>query len=272
MMAPRAKDNLGSYTDFNLNFIYGCKRVDAEGGCKFCYIDRFWKHWGERMQTEAGAQNPFEGKFISFNEEARLRDLQKQPVNSVIFVNGLSDTFAEFVSDEQRDRWLGYLAERPQYQFMLCTKRTGMMLHYFSERKVPPNVWPGTSICRKKDLFRLPLLKKIDAKVRWVSFEPLLEDLGEVDLTGINFVCLGGETDTYRRYRPFNVDWGLSMLKNVRKAGATFWYDGGNGLNDGRKGAPDPSHRPNSGVLPQERYQFQPWKPQSGTLFDWAET
>src|SRR5436309_5570170 len=129
------------------------------------------------------------------------------------------------------------MEERPQYQFMLCTKRTGQMEVYFRTHKVPPNVWVGTTIEDKERLkLRLPLLKAIDAKVRWISFEPLLEDLGEVDLSGIGFVCLGGETDPRGRFRAFNPKWGESMLANCQKFGVKFWYDGGNGANDGRNG------------------------------------
>jgi protein gp37 len=253
-MAPRAPTNLGSYTDFNLNFIYGCRRVSE--GCRHCYIDRFWKYYDDRMRNEAGAISPFQGRYIEFNETNRLRELDKMPENSVVFVNGLSDTFGEFVNDEMRNRWLEYLAERPQYQFMLCTKRTGLMWLYFTKHKVPSNVWVGTTIENKWALFRLPLLKKIEAKTRWISFEPLLEDLGNVDLTGISFVCLGGETDPSQKYRPFNVQWGKSMLVNCRQSSTNFWYDGGNGLNDSRQEAPKKEHIPNSGILPQERYVF----------------
>ncbi|HEV2120785.1 MAG TPA: DUF5131 family protein [Candidatus Bathyarchaeia archaeon] len=256
-MAPRLPTNNGSYTDNNLNFIYGCRKVDAEGGCKHCYISRFWEHYKDQMH-EVGATTAFDGKFIEFNEELRLSDCDSQPDNSVHFVNGLSDTFAEFVSDEQRNRWFGYLKDRPFFQFMLCTKRTGMMWLYFSKHKVPGNVWVGTSICRKKDLFRLPILKKIDAKVRWISFEPLLEDLGEVDLSGISFICLGGETEPRHNYRPFDVEWGKSMLLNARRSGTKFWYDGGNGTNDSRNGALYSEHYPDSGVLPQERFEDYP--------------
>src|SRR6266571_4373111 len=143
-MARRSASNLGSYTDFNLNFGYGCFKVDPEGGCKNCYIDRFtWQ------KEQTGLVDPFVGLFAPFKEEARLKELDSLPDGSAVFVNGLSDTFGEFIYNRQRDRWMELLAQRPQFDFMLCTKRAGTMARYFSTRSVPENVWVGTSICRR---------------------------------------------------------------------------------------------------------------------------
>src|SRR2546430_6388190 len=249
-MAKRKPTNYGSYTDFNLNFGYGCAKVSE--GCEHCYIDRY-----VNIKERTGLPDPFVGRFVPFKEEARLKELDTMPRGSVIFVNGLSDTFAPFVTDSQRDGWLKAMTARPWYDFMICTKRSGLMKVYFETHKIPRNVWVGTTIENRKALFRLPLLKSIEARVRWISFEPLLEDLGNVGLTDIKFCCLGGETDPQRRYREFKVEWGTSMLQNARRDGCKFWYDGGNGLNDSRSGAPHRSHRPNSGVLPQERFTEQ---------------
>src|SRR5437867_2825206 len=152
-MAPTAQNNKGSYSDFNLNFMWGCKRVSP--GCDRCYIDRYAHWYASRKLKEAGTKETFDGNPLYFDEKARLTDLNRQPHNSVIFVNGLSDTFATFVTDEQRERWLGHMEAHPQYQFMLCTKRTGQMELFFRSHKVPPNVWVGTTIEDKERLFRL---------------------------------------------------------------------------------------------------------------------
>src|SRR5437867_2327148 len=150
-MAPRTNQPVMSVD--NINFLYGCRKVDTEGGCKNCYIARLpHKYIGIRQ----GLLDTFSGKTVPINELNTLKRLDRYPQNVTLFVNGLSDTFANdlrdfqtgelYPSDTDRDRWMGYFQARPWYQFMLCTKRTGQMAHYFSTRQVPPNVWVGTTI------------------------------------------------------------------------------------------------------------------------------
>jgi protein gp37 len=234
VMAPRTTQPVMS--NANLNFMYGCRRVSP--GCDHCYIERYWndRYFFKGKMIEEGVNTPFDGKPIFFNEKERLKMVDSLPHNSIVFVNGLSDTFGEFITDEQRDRWVRYLAERPQYQFQLCTKRTGRMELYFRTRKVPPNVWVGTTIEDKERLFRLDLLREIDARIRWISFEPLLEDLGDVDLDGIQYAACGGETDLQRNYREFRIEWAENLYENCQRDGVAFWYIGANGLNDSRRG------------------------------------
>ena len=112
-------------------------------------------------------------------------------------------------------------------------------------------------------MFRLAEVKSIAAAVRWISFEPLLEDLGDgYDLDGISFVCCGGETEPNGKYRPFKVEWGRGVLRACQRVGIPFWYDGGNGRNDGRRGAPSSEHLPNGGALPQQRFRKpETWVP-----------
>jgi len=213
-----------------VNFIYGCQRVSE--GCDNCYIDRRpWNLQLERFEM----RTPFEGRVRFFDESKQIRKLQAFPENSLIWTNGLGDTFAEFVDDTKRDRWQRIFESFPQYQFVICTKRPGLMMNYYKTRKVPSNVWVGTTVENKRYSPRIDLLKSISAKVKWISFEPLLEDLGEMDLQGIQWAAVGGETEPSGRFRRFNQEWAWHLKQTCERDSVRFWYEGGNGFSDGAR-------------------------------------
>src|SRR2546427_5720487 len=184
----------------HINFIYGCSKVSP--GCKNCYIARF-KEIGERQ----GLSDPFSGEVAFLNKKRAIEKIDRQPHNALLFVNALGDTFHDSIPDEARDLWIyDIIQKRPQYQFFLLTKRTENMVKYFESRKelgIPNNVWVGTSLESRVVLNRLDLIKRIPAKIRYIGFEPLLEDIGDVDLRGIAHVGVGGETEPDGKYRPF---------------------------------------------------------------------
>jgi protein gp37 len=193
--------------------------------------------------------DPFGGKAYYFDETERLKALDKQPKNSIVFVNGLSDTFGEFVPVETIEHWHSIMEARPWYQFLLCTKRTGLMSVYYRTHKVPENVWVGTTIENSKTAkYRLPLLKSINAKIRWISFEPLLGDIGQADLTGLSWMAVGGETGT--GYRPFDVQWARNLKTIAERDKVAFFYEGANGSSD--------NHRIGGNLLDGNVYQQYP--------------
>jgi len=214
-----------------LNFILGCKRVSE--GCDYCYICRAPMRW--HYQKAMGSNNLFEGRVLYLDEKRQLAKLKNVPFNSPVFVNGHGDTFAEFIPDEKREHWHSLFEEMPQWQFLLLTKRPGLMELYYRSHRVPRNVWVGTTIENRKGLFRLDHLKKIDAPVRFVSFEPLLEDLGDADLKGIHWAPTGGETDPYGRARLFDVQWARNLRTICERDGVAFFYEGGNGRSDNHR-------------------------------------
>jgi protein gp37 len=153
-------------------------------------------------------------------EEIRTFDLAKRerelnswpPDKRLIFVNDMTDTFGEFYSFDLIEEWHRLFERHPEREFQLLTKRIGRAMVFYRSRPVPRNVWVGCSIGEKKRLRRLDQLRLIDAKVRFVSFEPLLEDLGDFDLKGIQWAIVGGESDL-RNPRPMKPEW----AENVRR-------------------------------------------------------
>jgi protein gp37 len=160
-----------------------------------------------------------------------------------IFVNSMSDLFHEALPDEAIDLVFAIMALCPQHQFIVLTKRAERMVRWFkeltSERMVDgiwaaptvrgysggwplPNVWLGVSVENRKALHRVDLLRKTPAALRFISAEPLLEDLGDVDLTGIGWVICGGETGPGAR--PMHPDWVRSLRDQCVVSGVAFHF------------------------------------------------
>ena len=207
----------------SMNLMYGCRKVSD--GCKNCYIARYPFAYQTRR---FGMKTPFEGRAGFFNFENQARKVSKMPPNSVIFVNALSDTFGEFVPDRILEEWHKYFASNPQYQFMFLTKRTGRMEVYYRSHNAPDNLWVGTTIESRKYLRRLDILKRIKARIKWVGFTPLLEDIGDVDLHDIQLASVGGESGS--NHRPFDVAWARNILRICRRDGVAFGFLGTEGF------------------------------------------
>jgi len=165
------------------------------------------------------AENPKPRK-----RENIIKDLRKLGKTArVIFVNSMTDHYHENYSNEIITEWFKIFASYPQLQFIILTKRINRAFIFHKTFPVPKNCWIGTSIESRSALHRLQKLKLIEAKIRFVSFEPLLENLYKVDLTGIHWAIVGGESD-FKNPRPFDVDWAINIRNQCRAAGVAFFY------------------------------------------------
>jgi protein gp37 len=233
LVSQKPSDRLSTINPWasqTLNFIYGCKKVSE--GCEKCYIDR--RPWNLQLE-KYGMKTPFQGSVHYFDERNQIRKMESFPDNSVIWTNGLGDTFSSFIPNSKRDRWHDIFESRPQFQFVICTKRPEKMLQYYRRRRVPDNVWVGTTVETRRYVPRIDLLRKVDAKIRWVSFEPLLEDLADIDLKGIQWAAVGGETEPAGKFRNFSEQWALNLAKICKRDSVSFWYEGANGFSDGKR-------------------------------------
>jgi len=197
------------WADATVNFAWGCTKVSD--GCDKCYMFRLSKVFGK--STIFKMRN-----FAKVDAEIR-----RLPDHAVIFINSMTDTFHEDATDRDVETMFTTMAKYSTMTFIVLTKRIGRAYNYFKKATCPLNVWLGTSIEDKAHLFRMETLKKIDCETRFVSFEPLLEGLGEVNLTGIHWAIVGGESD-FSSPRPFNTEWAESILANCRKYNTAFFY------------------------------------------------
>jgi protein gp37 len=158
---------------------------------------------------------------------------RKKP--TVWFVNSMSDLFHEEVPDHYIDNVFDIVRGTPQHTYQILTKRAARLPEYFSKRSVPSNVWLGVSVeDRRYGLQRIDDLRNVSARIRFLSIEPLLEDLGALNLASIHWVIVGGESGPDAR--PMKPAWARSVQRQCEAAGVAFFFKqwGGWGA-DGRK-------------------------------------
>jgi len=142
---------------------------------------------------------------------------------TVYFVNSMSDLFHCEIPDSFLDEIFSVIERTPQHTYQILTKRADRLLEYFAERRCPSNVWLGVSVeDRAYGLPRIEHLRRVSAQVRFLSIEPLLEDLGHFDLTEIDWVIVGGESGS--NARPMQEAWVQSIKRQADNAGAAFFF------------------------------------------------
>jgi protein gp37 len=144
----------------------------------------------------------------------------------MIFVNSMSDLFHERVPDSYIASVYEVMAAAPRHTFQVLTKRANRLADWYDGNprfEMLANVWVGVSVeDRHFGLSRIPLLRKVVSFIRFLSVEPLLEDLGRVDLEGIDWVIVGGESG--RGARPMKPEWATSIRDQCRAAGVPFFF------------------------------------------------
>lgn len=183
------------WTEATLNVFSGCKKISP--GCVHCYAYTL----AENKRGTPAFPNGFD---ITFRPHKLKEPLKlKQP--TLIFVNSMSD-FAlkdeEFglepgTMDQWRDRLVDVIEATPQHEYQVLTKRPDEMLRYSKRRKLPPNFWAGVSLDVQQKRDRLDILREIDVEIRFVSAEPILSHLHDLDLSGISWLIGGGESGNH---------------------------------------------------------------------------
>lgn len=203
------------WTEMTWNPVTGCTKISP--GCKFCYAETL-SHRLMAMGT-TGYQNGFQLSLLP--ERLEQPKLRKQP--TIWFVNSMSDLFHEKVPFPFVERVIETVIDTPQHIYQILTKRPKRMARFFEKRSVPANAWLGVSVEDKKyGLPRIDELRNIDAQIRFLSIEPLLQDIGKLDLTGINWVILGGESGA--KARPMKQEWAQSVRDQCAKYDVAFFF------------------------------------------------
>lgn len=210
-----ARSNI-EWTEQTWNPVTGCTKVSA--GCKNCYaetLSRRLKAMGIR-----GYENGFEVSLLP----QRLIEPIRRRKPTTYFVNSMSDLFHEEVPFWFIDEILEVMECTPQHIYQVLTKRSERMLAYFeSDRRAPKNLWLGVSVENKRHgIPRIGNLQRITASVRFLSLEPLLEDLGCLDLTGIHWAIVGGESGPHARR--MKEEWVDGIRRQCEDAGVAFFF------------------------------------------------
>lgn len=203
------------WTEQTWNPVTGCTKISP--GCKHCYAETMAK----RLQA-MGANGYESGFAVSLHPERLGQPLQRSKPTTY-FVNSMSDLFHEDVPFSYIDSVMSVVERCPQHVFQILTKRSARMLEFARFREIPANAWMGVSVEDKKyGLPRIDELRKVPAKTRFLSVEPLLEDLGNLDLSGIHWVIVGGESGP--KARPMKADWALNVRNQCLEVGVPFFF------------------------------------------------
>lgn len=214
------------WTDKTWNPITGCTKYSA--GCAHCYAEVM-----ARRLKAMGLQKYQSGFELSLHEEALNEPLNWKKAHN-IFVCSMSDLFHKDVPFEFVDKIMRVIEMTPQHRYQILTKRAERMYEYFQTHKVPDNVWLGVTVECSSVKNRIDLLRSIPAKIHFLSCEPLLESLGILDLTGIEWVIVGGESG--QSARPMKEEWVIEIKKQVENQNSVFFFkQWGTWGNDGIK-------------------------------------
>lgn len=202
------------WTEATWNPSTGCNKVTA--GCKHCYAETMAKRL--KAMGASGYENGFE--FTLMPERLEIPYKIKRPTK--FFVNSMSDLFHEKMPFDFLDSVFEVIRKTPQHSYQILTKRELIMEDYFSTRKVPDNVWLGVTVEWGRTKQRIDHLRSIPAKIRFLSIEPLIGPIGKLDLSGIHWVIVGGESGN--KARPMKPEWALEVKQQCDEQGAAFFF------------------------------------------------
>ncbi len=203
------------WTEETWNPTVGCDKISP--GCAHCYAEAM----ARRLQAMGvtGYEHGFRLTLLPERLSAPIK--RKRP--TVYFVNSMSDLFHDDIPESYLLKVLAVMREASWHTFQVLTKRAERMAEFFSKNESPPNVWLGVTVeDRAFGLPRLDVLRRIPASIRFVSLEPLLEDLGHIDLTGIHWVIVGGESGP--KARPMRPEWVLRIKNRCDEYGVPFFF------------------------------------------------
>ena len=206
------------WTDTTWNPVTGCTKVGS--GCDNCYAERFAERW-----------RGLPGHAYEQGFDLRLwPDRLKQPATwkapRMVFVNSMSDLFLKDIPRPFIDRVFEVMERTDRHIYQVLTKRSSLMRDYVRDRygggKAPTHIWLGVSVEDAAHSGRIHHLKAINSPARFISFEPLLASVGLVDLTGVAWAIVGGESGPGAR--PMRQDWATEVRDICERDGVAFFF------------------------------------------------
>jgi len=202
-----------AWTNETWNPTTGCSRITD--GCRNCYAERLSLKfgWSKKPWTAAHAAE----NVVLHPERLRKPYSFKKP--SKVFVNSMSDLFHEQIPDDYIAQVFAVMADLPQHTFQVLTKRPERAAEWAGPW--PANIWMGTSVEDARVAHRIDTLRRCKAQTRFLSCEPLIGPLGPVDLTGIHWIIVGGESGP--GFRPMDHAWARDIRDQCVDAGTAFF-------------------------------------------------
>ncbi|PIQ95984.1 MAG: hypothetical protein COV67_11950 [Nitrospinae bacterium CG11_big_fil_rev_8_21_14_0_20_56_8] len=214
------------WTESTWNPVTGCTKISS--GCKFCYAERM----ALRLQA-MGSLNYKNGFNLTLQPHALEAPLKwKKP--QLIFVNSMSDLFHDNVPLDFIQQVFEVMVRSSQHQFQVLTKRANRLEKLSNKLPWPNNIWMGVSIENRDSLFRIDHLRRTNALIKFLSLEPLLGPLPDMNLKGVQWVIVGGESGPGAR--PMRKTWVLDIQEQCRRANVPFFFKQWGGINKKKTG------------------------------------
>lgn len=219
------------WTDATWNPVRGCTKISA--GCLNCYAETF----AERFRGVPG--HPFEQGFDLRLVPEKLADPLKWAAPRMIFVNSMSDLFHKAVPDEYIEAVVKVMTAANWHTFQVLTKRPERMATLLKTKLKKAgeqsHIWWGVSVENKRQgVPRIDSLREAPVRSRFLSIEPLLEDLGKVSFSGIDWVIVGGESGNGAR--PMKAEWVRNLRDQCRVSGVPFFFKQWGGVHKAETG------------------------------------
>ena len=203
------------WTEATWNPSAGCTKTSL--GCKNCYAEIM------AIRLQAMRVKGYENGFAFNTVPSRLNDPLKRKKPTVYFVNSMSDIFHENMPIDYLDKIFNVIEKTPHHTYQILTKRADNMFQYLSEKQIPKNIWLGVTVENKKDgLPRIEKLRNLNATVLFLSIEPLLENLGKINLKNIDWVIVGGESGN--RARKMDENWVINIKQQCEDNNIAFFF------------------------------------------------
>jgi protein gp37 len=203
------------WTDASWNPTTGCTKVSP--GCQNCYAERL----AGRLKLMG---NPKYKRGFDFTLQPTALDLPlKWSKPRKIFVNSMSDLFHEEMPDEYLDQCFEVMEKADWHVYQILTKRPERLARYAKRHgKFAPHIWLGTSVEMALYKPRIGLLRQADVPIRFISFEPLIGPIGQVDLKGVSWAIVGGESGP--KHRAIKIEWVRDLRDQCIKQNVAFFF------------------------------------------------
>lgn len=202
------------WTDETWNPVTGCQKVSQ--GCRNCYAERI------AMRLKRDGQPRYRNGFkTTIHDDLLQKPLEWKRKPRKIFVCSMSDLFQEEVPESFIGEVFEVMKRARQHTFMVLTKRAQRMSQWGSPW--PNNVWAGVSVEADRYAARIDFLRRIQAKVKFVSFEPLLSEITDLDMSGIDWVIVGGE-QAPKEPRKMETEWAEQIQAACKLQGVPFFF------------------------------------------------
>jgi protein gp37 len=209
------------WTEMTWNPTTGCSKISA--GCKFCYAEIMSK------RLQAMGVEKYKDNFEVRSHDEALKIPYTWKNSKVVFVNSMSDLFHDEIPLAFIKKVFQVMNENPQHVFQVLTKRAERLLELHNELKWSHNVWMGVSVENDKFKSRIDCLRLTNARVKFLSLEPLIGPLGTLNLENIDWVIVGGESG--HKPRPMDADWVLDIQEQCKQNAVAFFFKQWGGKN-----------------------------------------